>query len=158
MNPLSVRVFGFALAVGTLLIGTCAAQVNTAPDATPRTSNPVPADVRLPQNAEQRMANLDRNRDGSVSEDEYEDAIRNTFRSLDADRNNRVSADELASASGPQQDGMLSPADRIRRIDMNTDGELTEEELERGAEQAFELLDTSDDDALDLGELKSGGG
>jgi hypothetical protein len=53
---------------------------------------------------------------------------------------------------------MLSPADRIRRIDMNTDGELTEEELERGAEQAFELLDTSDDDALDLGELKSGGG
>ena len=157
MNPLSVRVVGFGLAVGTLLIGTCAAQTY-APDATPRTNNPVPADIRLPQNAEQRMANLDRNRDGTVSEDEYEDAIRNTFRALDADHNNRVSADELASASAPQQDGMLSPADRIRRIDMNTDGELTEEELERGAEQAFELLDTNDDDALDLGELKSGGG
>lgn len=104
------------------------------------------------------MAKLDADRNGTVSEDEYEDAIRDTFRELDADRNNRVSADELASASTPQQDGMLSPADRIRRIDMNTDGELTEEELERGAEQAFELLDTSDDDALDLGELKSGGG
>lgn len=158
MNPLSVRVAAFTIAVGTLLIGTCAAQVNTAPDATPRTSNPVPSDARLPQNARQRMAALDRNGDGSVSEDEYEDSIRDTFRALDADRNNRVSPDELASAGAPQQDGMLSPADRIRRIDMNTDGELTEEELERGAEQAFELLDTSDDDTLDLGELMSGGG
>lgn len=157
MNPLSIRIVGFTLALGTLLIGTCAAQ-STAPDATPRTSNPVPSGVRLPQNSEQRMAKLDADRNGTVSEDEYEDAIRDTFRELDADRNNRVSADELASASTPQQDGMLSPADRIRRIDMNTDGELTEEELERGAEQAFELLDTSDDDALDLGELKSGGG
>ena len=46
-----LRVFAFTLAVGTLLIGTCAAQVNTAPDATPRTSNPVPSDARLPQNA-----------------------------------------------------------------------------------------------------------
>ena len=35
MNPLSVRVAAFTIAVGTLLIGTCAAQVNTAPDATP---------------------------------------------------------------------------------------------------------------------------
>jgi Ca2+-binding EF-hand superfamily protein len=158
MNAQSIRFIGLTLAVGTLLIGTCAAQVNTAPDATPRTSNPVPSSARLPQNSEQRMAALDRNRDGSISEDEYEDSIRDTFRELDADRNNRVSADELASASAPQQDGMLSPADRIRRIDMNTDGELTEEELERGAEQAFELLDTSNDETLDLGELKSGGG
>ena len=53
---------------------------------------------------------------------------------------------------------MLSPADRIRRVDVNTDGELTEEELTRGAEQAFQLLDTSKDGTLDLGELKSGGG
>ncbi len=53
---------------------------------------------------------------------------------------------------------MLSPADRIRRIDLNTDGELTEEELTRGAQQVFEILDTSKDGTLDLGELKSGGG
>jgi len=158
MNPLSIRAVGYTLAVSTLLIGTCAAQVNTAPDATPRTNNPVPSGARLPQNAEQRLAALDRNGDGTVSEDEYEDSIRETFSELDADHNNRVSPDELASASAPQQDGMLSAADRIRRIDMNTDGELTEEELERGAEQAFELLDTSGDDQLDLAELKSGGG
>jgi Ca2+-binding EF-hand superfamily protein len=114
--------------------------------------------VRLPQNAEQRMAAIDRNGDGAVSEDEYEAAIAASFRDLDADHYNRVSTDELASASGEQQDGMLSPADRIRRIDMNTDGELTEEELTRGAERAFQILDTSQDGSLDLGELKSGGG
>ena len=158
MNPSSVRVLGTLLALGGLSIGTCAAQVNTAPDATPRTSNPVPSSVRLPQNAEQRLAAMDASGDGLVSEDEYEDAMASVFRDLDADRNNRVGPDELSSASATQQDGMLSPADRIRRIDMNTDGELTEEELERGAEQAFEILDTSDDDMLDLGELRSGGG
>ena len=108
--------------------------------------------------AEQRMAALDRNGDGAISEDEYEAGIAQTFRDLDADHNNRVSPDELAGASGGQQEGMLSPADRIRRIDLNTDGELTEEELSRGAERAFEILDTSKDGALDLGELKSGGG
>jgi Ca2+-binding EF-hand superfamily protein len=118
----------------------------------------VPSSTRLPQNADQRMAAMDGNGDGVISEDEYEDAMTRVFRDLDADRNNRVSADELGSASGQQQDGMLSPADRIRRIDLNTDGELTEEELERGAEQVFEILDASKDGTLDIGELKSGGG
>ena len=159
MNTAVTRVFGTALALGSLLIGTCAAHGQYAPtQTTPRTSNPVPASVRLPQSAEQRLAAMDKDGNGTISEDEYEDAIANIFRDLDADHNNRVSADELSSASAPQHEGMLSPADRIRRIDMNNDGELTEEELKRGAETAFHNLDTSGDDALDLGELKSGGG
>ena len=159
MNTAVTRVFGTALALGSLLIGTCAAHGQYAPtQTTPRTSNPVPASVRLPQSAEQRLAAMDKDGNGTISEDEYEDAIANIFRDLDADHNNRVSADELSSASAPQHEGMLSPADRIRRIDMNTDGELTEEELSRGAEKAFQILDTNGDDALDLGELKSGGG
>ena len=159
MNTAVTRVFGTALALGSLLIGTCAAHGQYAPtQTTPRTSNPVPASVRLPQSAEQRLAAMDKDGNGTISEDEYEDSITNIFRDLDADHNNRVSADELSSASAPQHEGMLSPADRIRRIDMNTDGELTEEELSRGAEKAFQILDTNGDDALDLGELKSGGG
>jgi len=159
MNTAVTRVVGTALALGSLLIGTCAAHGQYAPtQTTPRTSNPVPASVRLPQSAEQRLAAMDKDGNGTISEDEYEDAIANIFRDLDADHNNRVSADELSSASAPQHEGMLSPADRIRRIDMNTDGELTEEELKRGAEKAFQILDTNGDDALDLGELKSGGG
>ena len=159
MNTAVTRVVGTALALGSLLIGTCAAHGQYAPtQTTPRTSNPVPASVRLPQSAEQRLAAMDKDGNGTISEDEYEDSIANIFRDLDADHNNRVSADELSSASAPQHEGMLSPADRIRRIDMNTDGELTEEELSRGAEKAFQILDTNGDDALDLGELKSGGG
>jgi len=159
MNTAVTRVFGTALALGSLLIGTCAAHGQYNPtQGTPRTSNPVPASVRLPQSAEQRLAAMDKDGNGTISEDEYEDAIANIFRDLDADHNNRVSADELSSASAPQHEGMLSPADRIRRIDMNNDGELTEEELKRGAEKAFQILDTNGDDALDLGELKSGGG
>ena len=119
MNTAVNRVFGTALALGSLLIGTCAAHGQYAPtQTTPRTSNPVPASVRLPQSAEQRLAAMDKDGNGTISEDEYEDSITNIFRDLDADHNNRVSADELSSASAPQHEGMLSPADRIRRIDM----------------------------------------
>jgi hypothetical protein len=152
MTTSGIRVFGYTLALGSVLIGTCAAQ-----DTSPRTSNPVPPSARLPQNADQRMGKLDSNGDGIVSEDEYEDGVREAFAALDADHNNRVSADELAVASGPQADGMPSAADRIRGMDMNTDGELTEEELNDGAERGFQRLDTNQDGTLDIGELKSGG-
>ena len=138
MNRRAVRVFGFALALGSVLIGTCAAQ-------------------GMPRTSEERFARLDLDGNGTVSEDEYESSVRQIFSDLDTDKNNRVSNAELTAASQPQGEGMYSPADRIRFMDMNTDGELTEEELERGAERAFQRLDTNTDEMLDLGELKSGG-
>lgn len=138
MNRHAVRVFGFTLALGSVLIGTCAAQ-------------------QMPRTSEDRLAALDTDRNGTVDKDEFEDSIERIFSDLDTDKNNRVSQDELAAASAPQGEGMPSPADRIRYMDMNTDGELTEEELERGAERGFQRYDTNTDDVLDLAELKSGG-
>lgn len=139
MNRHAVRVFGFTLALGSVLIGTCAAQ-----QMPPRTS-------------EDRLAILDKDRNGTVDGDEYEDSIRQIFSDLDTDKNNRVSNAELTAGTAPQGEGMPSPADRIRFMDMNTDGELTEEELDRGAERAFQRYDTNTDGTLDLAELKSGG-
>jgi len=138
MNRRNVRLFGFALALGSVLIGTCAAQ-------------------QMPRTSEDRLARLDQDGNGTVDEDEYETSVRQIFSDLDTDKNNRVSNAELTAASQPQGEGMYSPADRIRFMDMNTDGELTEEELERGAERAFQRFDTNADGALDLPELKSGG-
>lgn len=138
MNRRAVRVFAFALALGSVLIGTCAAQ-------------------QMPRTSEDRLARLDTSGDGSVDRDEYETSVRQIFSDLDTDKNNRVSNAELTAATAPQGEGMPSPADRIRFMDMNTDGELTEEELERGAERAFQRYDTNTDDTLDLAELKSGG-
>ena len=111
-----------------------------------------------PQNATARFNAFDKDGNGSISEDEYEDGIEQIFRNLDTDRNNRVSNDEVTKARPEQQDGMMSAADLIRLIDMNTDGELTEEELVRGSERRFQNLDTNHDEMLDLPEMKSGGG
>ena len=83
MNRRNVRLFGFALALGSVLIGTCAAQ-------------------QMPRTSEDRLARLDRDGNGTVDEDEYETSVRQIFSDLDTDRNNRVSNAELTAASQPQ--------------------------------------------------------
>ena len=120
------------------------------------TAGPCMAQGRVPATATDRFATLDTNRDGSVSKDEYNaDAL---FSLLDADHNYRVTAAELDTVLGAQQDGMPSSADRIRNLDRNGDGELNDEELRNAAEARFQWLDKNDDGKLDLTELKSGFG
>jgi len=127
---------GAMFVLGLVLAGTCAAQV--------------------PATSSDRFAALDRNRDGIVSKDEYDaDAL---FRVLDADHNYRITAAELEAIVGHQGDGMPSAADRIRNLDRNGDGELTDEELRYGAETRFQWLDKNQDGKLDLAEFKSGFG
>ena len=109
-----------------------------------------------PTTAADRFAQLDRNRDGVVSKDEYSaDAL---FSLLDTDHNYRISAAELEAVLGPQDDGMPSAEDRIRNLDRNGDGELNDEELRTAAEARFQWLDKNADGKLDLSELKSGFG
>jgi len=106
--------------------------------------------------AEARFAALDSNKDGVVDKYEFDSSA--AFATLDADHNNRISASEVEAIVGPQGDGMPSAADRIRDADENDDGELTEEELRRGAEYRFQWLDRNHDEQVDLGEMKSGFG
>jgi Ca2+-binding EF-hand superfamily protein len=115
----------------------------------------VPA-VGFAQSAESRFNRLDSNGDGKVDKREYNSDA--AFSALDTDKNNRVSAAELEAVLGPQGDGRYSAADRIRNIDRNQDGELTDEELRRGANSRFQWLDTNDDESVDLAEFKSGFG
>lgn len=114
------------------------------------------AGVASAQSADARFAELDTNRDGVV--DKYEFDSNAAFSSMDADRNNRVSAAEVEALIGPQMDGMPSAADRIRGADDNGDGELTEEELRRGAEYRFQWLDTNRDEEVDIAEMRAGFG
>ncbi|WP_421567447.1 EF-hand domain-containing protein [Stenotrophomonas sp. PD6] len=104
--------------------------------------------------AAQRFAALDKNHDGRVSEDEYDAAA--LFRTLDADHNYRVTVEEMQALLGPDRDGRLTAADRIRVADLNGDGELSQEEVERVAEMRFQSLDTNHDDQLTLAELQVG--
>jgi Ca2+-binding EF-hand superfamily protein len=125
------------LALGAVVAGTCAAQV-------------------LPPTASARFEALDTNRDGVVDKSEYES--NSLFAKIDSNRNNRISAEELQSVLGPQEDGAASAADRIRVADGNDDGELTDEELRRAAEMRFSWLDRNSDGNLDLSEMKAGFG
>lgn len=104
--------------------------------------------------AAQRFTALDKNGDGRVSDDEYDGAA--LFRLLDADHNYRVSVDDIQSLLGPDRDGQLTAADRIRVADLNGDGELSEEEVERVADMRFQSLDVDHDNNLTLTELQAG--
>lgn len=120
----------------------------------------VPMDIcaaqGLPTTASGRFEDLDANGDGFVRKDEYNtDTL---FATIDSDRNSRITAAELQAILGPQGEGELSAADRIRLADRNVDGELDHEELRRSAEARFQRLDTNRDDNLDLAEFKAGFG
>lgn len=109
-----------------------------------------------PTTAAQHFETLDTNKDGLVSKGEYESS--GLFAELDGNGDNRITAAELEDIFGPQDDGMPSPADRIRVADSNDDGELSEEEIRRNAEMRFVWLDRNNDGNLDLAEMKSGFG
>ncbi|MFL6779654.1 MAG: EF-hand domain-containing protein [Sphingomicrobium sp.] len=103
-----------------------------------------------------RFAMFDANHDGVVDESEY--GNQSTFNAIDSNHDNRISADEVQAVLGPQQDGQPSAADRIRPADMNGDGQLTDEELRRGAETRFQWMDTNKDGNLDEAEFRAGFG
>lgn len=110
----------------------------------------------LPTSASASFEALDTNRDGVVSKHEYDSDV--TFSNIDSNHDYRISAAELESILGPQEDGTPSAADRIRVADRNEDGELNDEELRRAAEMRFQWLDRDHDGELSLAEMKSGFG
>jgi Ca2+-binding EF-hand superfamily protein len=96
-----------------------------------------------------RFADLDLNRDGRVSGQEWH-ADPEVFRALDRDRNGFLSREELTG----QDD---APADWFGSLDVNRDGQVARSEW-HWSRASFDARDRNRDGSLSRDELTSGGG
>ena len=129
----------------------------TTPPAT-TTTTPTTTTPATPSPVERRFDDMDRADDGRVSADEHATAMQALFADMDEVDNGQLSTAEMDAAYGPQRDGTVSSADRIRPMDLNGDGMLSTEEHRRGMEGQFQRNDANRDDGLDLAEMKSSTG
>jgi len=131
----SIRVSALLLVFGSVPAGICIAQ-------------------DLPATASGRFDALDVNRDGVLSKYEFDSDV--VFATMDSDHNASISASELQTFLGPEEQGAPSAKYRISVVDGNNDGELSDAEIRRGMEFRFQWLDSNKDGNVDLAELQAG--
>ena len=119
IKPL-IAAFGLALA----LTGAAYAQ-----------SSPTPQGDLTPEH----FAQLDRNGDGGISRDEYEQFMRESFRKLDTDGNQRLSRAEASVVLTPEQ---------FDTVDANNDDEVTLDEFIEHTMRDFDRHDYDGDGVL----------
>jgi Ca2+-binding EF-hand superfamily protein len=112
-------------------------------------------------NNEGRFESMDTNDDGKISIDEHGAAATKMFNTMDANKDGRVTASEMEAAhkeiTGKKaMKGEMTAAEKIRVIDSDGDGVLTEEEYLAGAKSMFEKMDTNQDGFLSKAEVKAG--
>ena len=103
-----------------------------------------------------RFDALDANRDGVVSQYEYDGDV--AFALIDADHDRHLSAGELQAFIGPPVEGAPTAADRILVADLDADGRLDENELRRATEMRYGWMDRDGDGNLDQAEFAAGFG
>lgn len=104
---------------------------------------------------------MDMNKDGKVSADEHAAASKKVFDVMDANRDGRVTAAEMGAAlhrvTGKKaKKSDMSAAEKIKVIDADGDGILTAEEHAAGSRAMFEKMDTDKDGFLTKTELAAG--
>ena len=114
-----------------------------------------------PAAADAEFRTMDTNKDGKVSADEHAAASKKMFDTMDANRDGKVTAAEMAAAhqrvTGKKAGKSdMSAADKIKVIDTDGDGILTAEVHAAGSRAMFEKMDTNKDGFLTLDELAAG--
>ncbi len=111
--------------------------------------------------ADAEFRTMDTNKDGKVSAEEHAVASKKMFDMMDANRDGKVTAAEMTAAhrrvTGKKaKKSDMSSADKIKVIDTDGDGILTTEEHAAGSRAMFEKMDTDRDGFLTKSELAAG--
>ena len=114
-----------------------------------------------PAAADAEFRTMDTNKDGKVSADEHAAASKKMFGTMDGNRNGKVTPAEMGAAHQRVTDRTakksdMSAADKIKVIDTDGDGILTAEEHAAGSRSMFEKMDTDKNGFLTKSELAAG--
>ena len=113
-----------------------------------------------PQDTDQMFQMMDSNGDGKISADEHEAGAKMMFDKMDANKDGKVTAAEMDAAheqiAGKAKKPHMSAADKIKVVDSNHDGVLSEQEHVAGAKMMFDKMDTDKDGFLTKAEMEAG--
>lgn len=156
------------LAASVALAFATPAAGQTASTSTPATTRPAsttpataPAPGAKPAPVAAEFAAMDGNNDGSVSTSEHEVAAAKMFAMMDADGDHNVTAAEMDAArqkiaghaAGASE---MNSAQKIRAIDTNHDGILSQTEHTAGAAAMFHKMDGDSNGSLSSQEFDAG--
>jgi Ca2+-binding EF-hand superfamily protein len=120
-----------------------------------------PAAAAAESPTELMFTRTDSNHDGKVSADEHAASARGMFAAMDSNRDGKVTADEMRAAQPRVTGGAPSPStmsaeDKIKAIDTNADGIVSDSEHAAGSREMFDRMDTNHDHFLTRDEYVAG--
>jgi Ca2+-binding EF-hand superfamily protein len=110
---------------------------------------------------DEKFKMMDTNGDGKISADEFAAHAKQMFEKMDADKNGKITAAEMDAAHAQMAgkkagQAEMASTERIKMMDTNGDGVLSEGEWEAGSKKMFEKMDTDHDGYLTKAELEAG--
>jgi hypothetical protein len=153
------------LMLAASIVFSLAAQAATTTPVTGTPTTMPPATVApdgKPTPATAQFDGMDGNNDGSISSSEHEVAARKIFDLMDSNSDDELSTEEIDAAQGKipaYAAGAFgwNSAQKIRALDINADGAVSQGEYADSATKKFQLLDANSDGSLTRQEYDVGG-